>query len=110
VVPLMLCTPPSAVISIQAPTGPAHVDTGWVELKNGATFEVWGDGLGYDFIHVLRKGDRVEICYGPRYEHVAGGRDLGLRPSLIVNDETKGFLYTSASPSKRDRKAAPSTP
>lgn len=62
----MLCTA-AAVAAIRQPAGPAHYEAGQVKLADGTTFEVWGDGNGKAFLHNVKTGDRVEVCFaGPQ--------------------------------------------
>lgn len=60
----MLCDA-GPVSAIRQPVGPSHAQVGEITLADGTTFEVWGDDNGATFLKGLRRGDRVEICFGP---------------------------------------------
>ncbi len=68
-----------------------------VVLRNGVSFEVAGDGGPQsDFVQKLRKTDRIEACFGPTRKWADEGPNV--RPALVVNDETKDFIFTFGEP------------
>jgi len=93
---MMLCTPPSAIVAIRKPTGPSHVASGQVTLKNGTTFEISGDGSMADFIVKLHVGDRIEGCFGPKQQWADEPADA--RVGLMVNRATREYIYTVGIP------------
>jgi hypothetical protein len=60
----MMCAA-APVAAIRVPVGPAHYQEGLVTLLDGTTFSVQGDPAGTSFIRSLRRGDRIQICFGP---------------------------------------------
>ncbi len=100
---ITFCTPPAIVSSIRYPTGPSHVQSGSVVLHNGVSFEIAGDGGPQsDFVQKLRKTDRIEVCFGPTRKWADEG--LNVRPALVVNDETKDFIFTFGEPPLKPRR------
>lgn len=87
----MLCVA-APVAAIRQPAGPAHYEAGQVKLADGTTLEVWGDPGGKSFIHNVRTGDTMEICFGPEGHWADEGR--GAREGFAV-DVRSGVTYTA---------------
>jgi|HubBroStandDraft_1064217.scaffolds.fasta_scaffold02522_6 hypothetical protein len=102
----MVCTA-GPVAAIRQPVGPAHYQVGAVTLSDGTTFEAWGDDNGSAFMKPLRRGDRLEICFGPTRRWA--DEPANARPAFVVLVRT-GDTYTTVGVPGRSAVAFPPAP
>jgi len=97
--PFMYCDPPAHVVHIRPATGQSHADHGLVTLANGASFEITQSSYPTpddDFVVKLRKGDRIEMCYGP--SQTWADEPSRVRMAIIGDLENAAYFYGPATP------------
>jgi hypothetical protein len=96
--PFMYCDPPARVAHIRPATDQSHAGSGMVTLANGAWFEISvpGQSPQGDFVVKLRKGDRIQMCYGPA--QTWADEPANARMAIVGDLENQAYFYGTAMP------------